>query len=53
MTWAGSRGRRTLGVGTGSRKSTNGENRTLVRGGKDMVHGRGGGNPALGWNVKK
>ena len=36
-----------LGAGTGGRRSTNGKNRALIRSGRDMVHGRDGGNSAL------
>ena len=47
MAGAGSRGRRTLETGTGSRRSTNGKNKALIRSGGDIVHGGGGGNSGL------
>ena len=46
---AGGRGQspKTLGTGTGGRRSMDGEDRAILRGGGDGVHGKGGGNLAL------
>ena len=34
-------------MGMGGRRSTGGENRAFIRGGGEVVYGRGRGNPAL------
>ena len=47
MAWAGTRGKRTLGMGTGGRRSMVGKNRALFRGVEDIVQGRRRGNLAL------
>ena len=47
MTVARTRSGRTVGTETGNRRTTDSENRALIRAGGDMVQGGGGGDLAL------